>query len=158
MTDSSASAPRLSAPALSAAAPVVSKEPWLKWPPDRKVWAAGAAGVLSWLLLSLLAHFGIDVQGVADVLSPFLLGQHIDVAGTLVGLITFAVAHYTSPSIQDVVDRVNNMIIRIANADPGNPTTAVVVDAQTSDEAAVRDMTAGLIPPDVAAKSIAAKQ
>lgn len=134
--------------------PTVQTVPWLKWPPDKKIWAGGIAGVLSWALLGVAAHFGLDLQPVANTVSDLFGLAHPDIQAILATVITLAVAHFTTPSIQDVVAHVNNAVVKIANADPANPTTAVVVSEPKSDEAAKVDAIVGAIPQESVNKMI----
>lgn len=133
---------------------IVPPVPWLKWPPDKKIWAGGAAGIVAWIILSVLAHLGVDPQPLVDSLTTTLGAPHLDLQASLAGLIALLVAHYTTPSMQDVVAHVNNAVVKIANADPTNPTTAVVVPEATSDAAAKTDAKAGALPPETVKKLV----
>lgn len=128
----------------------VPNQPWFSWPPDRKVLAGGIAGLVAWILLSLLRHFtSFDLQPVLDTI--FGMGT-LDMQAVLSTAIAILIAHVTAPSVRDIVKRVDNGIVTIANADPDNPTTAVVVDEETSDTVAERDLASGKIPPAIADK------
>lgn len=127
---------------------------WLKFPPDRKIWSGGAAGIGAWLILSILQHYlGFDPQ--AMLIAAFGPGAP-DIQLIITGIITLAVAHFTTPSIQDVVAHVNNAVVRIANADPTNSTTAVVVTEAASDVASIKDAAAGALPAESINKLVVA--
>lgn len=128
--------------------------PWLKWPPDKKIWAGGSAGIVAWIILSVLAHFGVDPQPIVDGLTAALGAPHFDLQAGLAGVIALAVAHFTTPSVQDVVAHVNNAIVKIAAATPDNPTTAKVVSEAESDAAARTDAITGAIPAETVQKMV----
>lgn len=135
---------------------------WLKWPPDRKVWAGGIGGIVAWIALSVLQHYGIDPQPTVDAVTNVMsiisgtMVPHIDAAAALAGIIAFGMAHYVPPAEMDIVIRVNNAIVKMANADPANPTTAAVVDEKASDAATKADLAAGVLPTAIAVKAAAA--
>lgn len=132
----------------------VTPVPWLKFPPDRKVYVGGLAGVLTWLILSVAQHLlGFDPQAFLNsVIGP----GAPDVQLIVTGAITLLVAHFTTPSIQDVVAHVNNAVVKLANADPANPTTAVVVTEAAADVAAKVDAIAGALPEATVKKMVIA--
>lgn len=102
------------------------------FPPDRKILAGGLASVLAWFVL-----FGAGKVGIA--VDPVL--QSI-----LVPLIGYAISYLVPPSLRDVVSRVNNDIVKLANADPSNPTTAQVVTPALSRVVAAADVASGAVP------------
>lgn len=110
------------------------------FPPDRKVWASGLSGLAVFAI-------GIGLQKFFNItIDPNVLAAAITVIIPLV-------AYLVPPSVQDVVKRVNNDIVKIANADQSNPTQAVAVDLATSKAAAISDIVSGAIPPPPAAVS-----
>lgn len=126
----------------------VPGQPWFGWPPDRKVLAGGIAGLIAWVFLSLLRHFtGFDFQPILDV---FFGPGTLDMQAIMSTAIAVLIAHVTAPSVRDIVKRVDNGIVTIANADPSNATTAVVVDEQTSNIVGQRDLAEGKIPTAIA--------
>lgn len=120
--------------------------PWLKWPPDKKIWAGGTTFILSWIILSIAAHFGVDPQPTVDAITTVMGVPHLDALAALAGIIGFAFAHFTTPSTQDVVQHVTNEIVQIATAEPGNKTTAVVVPEAQSDAKSKELAKAGALP------------
>lgn len=113
----------------------VTVSPTPTFPPDRKVWSGGLAGILTWLII-----FGLGKAGVP--LDPTLQSGLALVVG-------YAVSYFVPPSLRDVVSRVNNDIVKIANADQSNPTTAVVVRPAAALEAAKADVASGAIPVQI---------
>jgi len=78
--------------------------------PDRKVWASGLAGLLTWgITLAAQRFLGIP-------LPP-------DLVGMIVGGVTTGVAYIVPPSIKDIVKRLNDDIVQIAANDPNVPVT-----------------------------------
>lgn len=131
---------------------------WRKpaWFPIRKVWAGGLANVLAWTILAILkSRYGFDPQPVVD--SAFHL---LDIfTGTptpapsaqwlIASAIGGAVAYLVPPALLDRVLWVNNLAVRIANADQSNPTNAKIVSKEEGQQVAAADIAAGLIPPSV---------
>lgn len=102
-------------------------------PPDRKVWAGGLVGIVTWAIMFAAAKAGHPIDLGLQALIPVVLG--------------YIVSYVVPPSVRDIVKRVDNTIVRIANADQSNPTTAVIVDHATSKAAADADISMGLIVP-----------
>ncbi len=73
--------------------------------PDRKVWAGGLAGLLTWGVTLAAQHY----LGVA--LPP-------DLVTMVVGGVTTGVAYLIPPSVKDIVKRLNDGIVQIAADDP----------------------------------------
>jgi hypothetical protein len=103
------------APAPAPAAAPAAAPMW--WFPDRKVIATGLTGIASWLILTVLAHYGINLPVDPTVLSSIL--------GWLAGYII-------PPSQQDIVRRLNDKIVAIAAADPSIPVSGPLSDAPKS--------------------------
>jgi hypothetical protein len=118
------------------------------------VWAGGLAGVAAYVILGLASHFlGFDIQ--AAMVAAFGPSAP-DLQGMLATVIALAVAHFTSPSLQDIVQHVNNAVVEVASATPGNPTTAVIVPEAQSDAAAKSNAIAGKIPTDTVKQMVTA--
>lgn len=122
------------------------KEPLFRWPPDRKVWAGGLAGILAWVLLSVLRYFDLDMQ---PILISMLGESAPNLQTLLTGFIIAFVSYVVPPSLRDKVDRVNNAIVMIANASPENHTTAQIVDKDKSNQVAKANIASGAIAPEV---------
>ena len=73
-----------------------------RWTPDRKVWAGGLAGLVSWLLVAVL---GLDAEaaGAAGVLAMML------------------VSYFLPPAVADKVRRADAEIRRLAEAAEQQP-------------------------------------
>lgn len=122
------------------------------WPPDRRIWAGGLATVISYTILSYLhAWTGIDLNPLNAIVAVAFPGS-VDVTGLFATIIGAAIAQFTPPSLHDVVAWLDNRAIRVANADPNSPVTAMIVSDHLADEAAKRDIAAGVVPPDIVAK------
>lgn len=78
--------------------------------PDRKVWAGGLAGLLTWGITLAAQHF----LGVP--LPPELVTM-------IVGGATTTVAYLVPPTVRDIVKRLNDGIVQIAADDPNIPVT-----------------------------------
>ena len=78
--------------------------------PDRKVWAGGLAGLLTWGV-TLVAQRYLGVS-----LPP-------DLVTMIVGGVTTGVAYLVPPTVRDIVKRLNDGIVQIAADDPNIPVT-----------------------------------
>lgn len=112
---------------------VISPTP--TFPPDKKVWAGGLAGLTTWLIFFVAAKVGMPIDPSLQGLISLAIG--------------YGVSYLVPPALHDVVDRVNNDIVKLANADPSNPTQAVVVDLATSKLATAKDIASGAVPVPV---------
>lgn len=78
--------------------------------PDRKVWAGGLAGLLTWgVTLVTQRYLGVS-------LPP-------DLVTMIVGGVTTGVAYLVPPTVRDIVKRLNDGIVQIAADDPSIPVT-----------------------------------
>jgi hypothetical protein len=77
--------------------------------PDRNVLSGGVVAVVGWLIISVANHYGLDVPFFVQAAMPMVLG--------------YVVTYLLPPSVRDVVARVNDDIVRLAAADPENPTS-----------------------------------
>lgn len=112
---------------------VVSPTP--TFPPDKKVWAGGLAGLATWLIFFVAAKVGMPIDPSLQGLISLAIG--------------YGVSYLVPPALHDVVDRVNNDIVKLANADQTNPTTAIVVSRETSLAQAKVDVASGVVPADI---------
>jgi hypothetical protein len=83
--------------------------PSLSWVPDRNVLSGGVVAVASWAIIAVADHYGLDVPVTVQAFIPMVLG--------------YVVTYLLPPSVRDVVSRVNDDIVRLAAADPNNPTS-----------------------------------
>jgi hypothetical protein len=86
-----------------------------------------------------LAHSLASLTGIA-------LGEAPDAVAVLSFVIGMGITYFVPPSAQDIIDRMTNDLIRIANAHRSD-VTAVIVDEETSERVAKRDVALGLVPP-----------
>lgn len=101
--------------------------PSQNWFPDRNVLSGGLVAVVSWAVIAIADHYGLNIPLFIQAAIPTFLG--------------YIVTYILPPSVKDVVARVNDDIVRLAAADPDNPTsertmvlpeTAKVVAASSS--------------------------
>lgn len=82
----------------------------MTWLPDRKVWAGGLAGLVTWgVSLAAQRYLGVT-------LPP-------DLVAMIVGGVTTGVAYLVPPSVKDIVKRLNDGIVQMAADDPNIPVT-----------------------------------
>jgi hypothetical protein len=77
--------------------------------PDRKVVAGTSSGVLAAFLMAIAAHYGYPID---PSLQPFI--------AVAIGSV---VAYYTPPAVQDILSRLNDEIVIMAQNDPNVPVT-----------------------------------
>lgn len=81
----------------------------MAWP-DRKVWAGGLAGLVTW--------------GVTIAAQQFLgIAIPPDLVGMLVGGVTTAVAYIVPPTVRDIIKRLDDGLVAMAADDPSIPVT-----------------------------------
>ncbi len=97
--------------------PTGQAAPKFLWIPDRKVLAAGISGVLAWLLLTL----------ATPILNKYGIWPPPGTQEQLAGLIALLMAWLVPPADKDIVDRIDNRLVSMAQADKTNPTTTPVV-------------------------------
>ena len=85
--------------------PALNPQPLIRIP-DRKVWAGGIAGIVSWIILSIAARQGITLP--------------VDQA-TLAGIVGWVVSYFTPPSARDIMKRLNDDLVKAAQDDPKFP-------------------------------------
>ena len=99
--------------------------PSADYPPDRKVWASALAGALSWILLAILAHFGVNLQPALDSIFA-LIGQPAPAVQPLIaGFVAVAIAYFVPPTMTDVIKRVSDTVIEVARASDASPASPV---------------------------------
>lgn len=92
----------------------------MNWWPDRKWFAGGIAGLVTLAITAAVRQFfGWDLP--ADIQSALATGAS--------ALLFWAVP----PSKYDIVRRINNGLVKLATADPLNPTTAIIVPVAVSE-------------------------
>lgn len=101
--------------------------------PERRLILGIIGGMISAVVLSVLKHY------LGDIVPP-------EVVAGVPALVTAGIAYLVAMTKQEVANRVDNTVVKIANASVGNPTTAVVVDHETADRAAAIDIRAGAVP------------
>lgn len=106
--------------------------------PERRLVFGIIGGMISAIILSVLKHY------LGDIVPP-------EVVAGVPALVTAGIAYLVAMTKQEVANRVDNTVVKIANATPGNPTTAAVVDQETSERAARQDILTGAVPAQVAA-------
>lgn len=103
----------------------ISTKPW--WLPDRKVYSGGVAGLATAMILAVSNHYGYSLQAYAD--SLFGPGA-INVAATLIGLISLVAAYIIPPSYHDIYTKLNDRIIALGYKDPRVLVSPAGVEAQ----------------------------
>lgn len=83
--------------------------PSQSWLPDRNVLSGGIVAVAGWAIIAVAGHYGLDVPLPVQAAMPMVLG--------------YVVTYLLPPSVRDVVSRVNDDIVKLAAADPNNPTS-----------------------------------
>ena len=76
---------------------------------DRKVWAGGLAGVVTWALMLGLGAVGYPVP--------------VEMQPLLVSLMGSAIGFLTPPSMHDIIKRLDNAAVQMAADDPAIPVT-----------------------------------
>ena len=77
--------------------------------PDRKVWAGGLAGLVTWGITLVAQHYGVVLPA--------------DIVGMLVGAVTTGVAYIVPPSVRDIIKRLDDGLVEMAAEDPNIPVT-----------------------------------
>lgn len=114
-----------SADAILKAAPTATSAPLPKsqtmmttsWIPPRNIWAGGIAGILTWIICQLLSHF------TGFVIPP-------DLQGYLAGAVGAGIAWIVPPSAKDLVKRLNDEIVHLAQRDPESNVSYVLPPVQ----------------------------
>lgn len=109
--------------------------PSQNWFPDRNVLSGGLVAVASWTIIAVAGHYGLDVPISVQAAMPMVLG--------------YVVTYLLPPSVRDVVARVNDDIVKLAAADPNNPTSerTMVLPEATKVVAASAPVPTVAIPP-----------
>lgn len=81
----------------------------MKYFPDRKVLAGGLAGVGAWIVMMVLLHFNVPVPS--------------DFQGEASGLIGLLIAYLVPPADQDIINKLNDRLVKAAQDDPKIPVT-----------------------------------
>jgi hypothetical protein len=97
-------------PELTQAADPLQSAPSLSWIPSRKSMSGGIAGVLAFLVMTAVRYFtGVDLPASLDML--------------IIGAVTWGINYLMPPSAKDVVNHLNNAIVKLAVEDPASPVT-----------------------------------
>jgi Na+/citrate or Na+/malate symporter len=97
-------------PELTQAADPMQSAPSRSWVPSRKAMASGIAGVLTFFVMAAIRHFtGIDLPASVEAM--------------ITGGVMWAINYLVPPSAKDVVDHLNNAIVKLAVEDPASPVT-----------------------------------
>jgi len=91
----------------------------MNWMPDRKIAAGGLAGLAAFAITATAAHFGYDLQPMADAIFP--PPGTVSVLAVLTGGIGALIAYVTPPADKDIVKRLNDRLVAMAQADPNIP-------------------------------------
>jgi hypothetical protein len=84
-------------------------QPETSWTPDRKVMAGGVAGLVAWGLMVVAARYGYVVPAeMQPVLST---------------VVSIAIAYVVPPSQQDILKRLNDQIVAVAENRDDIPVT-----------------------------------
>jgi len=81
----------------------------MKWFPDRKVLSGGLAGILAWAIMLGLSYANVSVP--ADTQALIATG------------IASLIAYLVPPADQDIVKRLNDGLVKLAQDDPNIPVT-----------------------------------
>jgi hypothetical protein len=77
------------------------------WVPDRKVLAGGIAGLLVWIVSIIAGRYGFVID--ASMQPMLILG------------VTTLMAYVVPPSVNDVLKRLDNELVKHAQEDPNYP-------------------------------------
>lgn len=116
----------------SPSAPAPSSE----WPPEKRLVYGTLTGMVSGVVLSVAKHY------LGDALPTEVI------AGVPV-LVAAFLAWFIPMTQREVASRLNNNIVKLANADQSNPTTAKVVSRAESVQVAAADVASGAVPAAV---------
>jgi hypothetical protein len=83
--------------------------------PDRKIWSGGIAAVVAWAIVLIISH-SLHVTVDADTQSALVL------------LVGGAISYLVPPSKQDIVKRLNDDLVKMAQDDPNVPVTKPAPD------------------------------
>ena len=84
--------------------------PSRSWIPGRKAIAGGIAGVVTFFIMAAARHFlGLDLPASVETL--------------IVAGVAWVINYLVPPAAKDVVDHLNNAIVKLAVEDPTSPVT-----------------------------------
>lgn len=90
----------------------------MSWLPDRKVWAGGLAGFAAWLLVLAATRYGVPLD--------------LQTASILVAAVGGGVSYLVPPSTRDIITRLNDGLVKMAQDDPSIPVSAPKVATQVT--------------------------
>lgn len=79
----------------------------MSWLPDRKIVAGGVAGIVAWGIAAGLKHYGVELDANAQTM--------------LVGLVTGLIAYVVPPSQRDILKRLDDNLVQIAQNSDAYP-------------------------------------
>lgn len=98
------------------------------WPPDRKIWAGGLAGLVTALVAyAAKKYLNFDIPEGVLAYIPIVVG--------------YIVSYLVPPSIRDVIKRVDDTVIAIARASDDSPASPVAPPMTPTVAKAVVDAT-----------------
>lgn len=100
------------------------------WIPPQRVLAAGVSGVLAWIILSVLKHYGIDPQPILNSIFGILGAQAPEAQPALAGIIALIIASFVKPSTTEIVQHSTNETVQQAMKDPLSNVDYVQVPVQ----------------------------
>lgn len=77
------------------------------WLPDRKIVAGGVAGIVAWGISAGLKHYGVELDANAQTM--------------LVGMVSGLMAWAVPPSQRDILKRLDDNLVQIAQNSPEYP-------------------------------------
>lgn len=80
--------------------------------PDQNVLAGGLAAVIAWVLVQIADHFGLAIDPTVQTAIVLVIG--------------FGLAHFVPLSAQDIINRLNDSIVHLAQRDPTSNVSYVV--------------------------------
>lgn len=96
------------------------------WIPPRQIWVGGVSAIVAWLILNILAHFGLDIGAILQPLG-FDPGT---VQGWLAGAIGAGIAWIVPPAVRDIIQHLDDKIVQIAQKDPVSNVSYVLAPVQ----------------------------
>jgi hypothetical protein len=85
----------------------------ISWMPDRKVWSGGLAALLTFVIGYAASRFGYPLDAQVLAILPVVFG--------------YAVSYLVPASVRDIITKLDNEIVALAQADPDSPVTTPVV-------------------------------
>ena len=77
--------------------------------PDRKVWAGGVSGLVAWFVLFVANKLHFPLDATTQAFLPVVVGS--------------VISYITPPAVKDIISRLNDDLVKIAQDDPKIPVT-----------------------------------